>query len=417
MFKYRELLLFDPNFIIKLLHINVNNNYFEFATLIFHQISGTAMGAAFSPTIANIFLSVIIRRFLETQNHTPLLLTRYIDDIFMVWTHDTDSLNVFLQQLNKFHPSLSFTHQYSPDSVDFLDLTIFRDSNTNRLQTKTFQKSQNLYQYLHFDSYHPKSVFKALIIGECTRYVRTNSLEINYQHMVQYFKQRLIQRNYPKKLVDSTTCLVKYTHRERYLAQEKSARHPLPIRPVFKCIPPPQFSQLKEIILNSYSKLQSTVSPPRFVALKHTTLRQALVKAKIVPTDEQLIDIALSFNLDQHPRTSQDNQTITPLPILKDTQPMIQACNNSKCATCKYHLTAHSTFICSKTKMSYPIRHHFSCKSRNIIYLITCTKCKKQYVGLTTQQLNTRINHHRTNIRNKKDIYIYVTTSTSQTTQ
>ena len=53
----RHLLLFDPNLIIRLLHINVNHNYFEFATLIFQQITGTAMGTAFSPTIANIFMS------------------------------------------------------------------------------------------------------------------------------------------------------------------------------------------------------------------------------------------------------------------------------------------------------------------------------------------------------------------------
>ena len=54
----------------------------------------------------------------------------------------------------------------------------------------------------------------------------------------------------------------------------------------------------------------------------------------------------------------------------------------------------------------YNIRHQFTCTSTNIIYLITCNKCKKQYVGHTTNQLNTRINHHRSNILNKKSIYI-----------
>ena len=82
----RHLLLLDPNLIIQLLHINVNYNYFEFATLIFQQITGTAMGAAFSPTIANIFMSVVLRRFLRTQLHHPLLLKRYIDDILIIWT-------------------------------------------------------------------------------------------------------------------------------------------------------------------------------------------------------------------------------------------------------------------------------------------------------------------------------------------
>lgn len=52
-----ELILFDPNLVIKLLNINISYNYFDFAGLTFQQIRGTAMGAAFSPTIANIFLS------------------------------------------------------------------------------------------------------------------------------------------------------------------------------------------------------------------------------------------------------------------------------------------------------------------------------------------------------------------------
>lgn len=57
---------------------NINHNYFEFATLAFQQIHGTAMGAA---TINNIFMSVTLHRFLRTHQHKPLLLKRYIDDI------------------------------------------------------------------------------------------------------------------------------------------------------------------------------------------------------------------------------------------------------------------------------------------------------------------------------------------------
>ena len=41
----------QPNLIIQLLHINVNNNYFEFASLIFQQIKGTAVGAQLSPQL------------------------------------------------------------------------------------------------------------------------------------------------------------------------------------------------------------------------------------------------------------------------------------------------------------------------------------------------------------------------------
>ena len=55
------------------------------------------MGATFSPTIANIFMSTILRDFLQTQQIQPLLITWYIDDIFMIWTDSTDNLTTFKQ--------------------------------------------------------------------------------------------------------------------------------------------------------------------------------------------------------------------------------------------------------------------------------------------------------------------------------
>ena len=48
------------------IHININQYYFEFAENIFQQTQGTAMEAAFSPTIANIFMSIFFRNFHTT---------------------------------------------------------------------------------------------------------------------------------------------------------------------------------------------------------------------------------------------------------------------------------------------------------------------------------------------------------------
>ena len=123
MLERRYLILADTNLIIKLLHANINFNYFQFATLCFQQIRGTAMGTCFSPTIANIFMSVIIRKFLKTQPVQPLLLRRYIDDVLIIWPHK-ENLNQFLTELNDHHPNLKFTHCVSESTVNFLDLTI-----------------------------------------------------------------------------------------------------------------------------------------------------------------------------------------------------------------------------------------------------------------------------------------------------
>lgn len=92
--------------------LNNKATSFSFATYIFQQMTETAMGAAFSPTIANIdiFMPVFIRKILGTQ---PLLLKHYIDDIFLIWTRTQDRSN-FLWDLNYFHPSTLHTslHKY-----------------------------------------------------------------------------------------------------------------------------------------------------------------------------------------------------------------------------------------------------------------------------------------------------------------
>ena len=52
----------------------------------------------------------------------PWLWWRYIDDIFLVWEHGEESLIEFIWYLNEFHPSIKFTHKYSRESIEFLDV-------------------------------------------------------------------------------------------------------------------------------------------------------------------------------------------------------------------------------------------------------------------------------------------------------
>ena len=236
MFEHRHLILFDPNLIIRLLHLNVNHNFFNFADLTFQQIKGTAMGAAFSPSVANIYMSVSLRRFLRTQPKKPQLLVRYIDDVFLLWPHSLDELKSFLKDLNNFNAAIHYTYEYSPSSANFLDLTIYKGPSfhyTNTLDTKTYQKPQNLYQYTHFTSNHQKSTFKALITGELIRYTRTNTSENDFLAMKQLFKHRLLARGYPQKFIDSTAATVSYTDRQRHL---QTAAKPAPriYPPMFK---------------------------------------------------------------------------------------------------------------------------------------------------------------------------------------
>ena len=390
MFSKAKLLLFDPNLIIKLLHININSNYFEFGSLVFRQVQGTAMGASFSPTISNIFLSTILR-FLQTQMYEPKILKRYIDDIFLIWTDCPESLKQFLNSLNTFHHSLKFTWTQSQTAVDYLDTTIYKGplfQITNLLDIKTYRKPKNLYQYLFYTSSHPQSVFNALIKGECVRYVRTNYFVETYTAATQLFKQRLLKREYPRDFIEKTINLVAYSQRQRYLKNKAPKLYSTP-RPLFKCIAPLQFSALKCIILERYHCIQRLAPGPRFVSLKCKTLGQELIRARIHPTDEQFLDLVTLVNNDITVHTAAGK-----MPPLRKHIVHTVKCNRLQCTTCT-HL---DYFQSTSTKKTYPIHQSYTCTSTNIIYLITCTKCRKQYVGQTTTSLRERINRHRSSI-------------------
>ena len=277
---HKHLLLFDPNLIIQLLQTNINYNYFTFDNLTFQQIKGTAMGAPFSPTVANIFMSVILRDFLQTQHKQPLLITQYIDDIFMIWTDSADTLDSFLHDLNSFHTNIQFTHKQSPSTIDFLDLTIYKGFPfhvTNILDTKTLQKQLNLYQYLHYTSFHPKNIFKAIIKGECIRYIRTNTMYDTYEATIHTFKKRLRKRNYPNAFINKTIATVKYSNRSTYLQRMQPQGHTC-TPPLYKSLPPPQYNLLKQLVLQEYGTLH--FMSPRFIALKHPTLQSVLVRSR-----------------------------------------------------------------------------------------------------------------------------------------
>ena len=70
---------------------------------------GTAMGTRMAPSYANIFTGKLERDLLQQTRQKPTIWWRYIDDIFAFWPHGEESLQVFLTELNSFHPMIKFT--------------------------------------------------------------------------------------------------------------------------------------------------------------------------------------------------------------------------------------------------------------------------------------------------------------------
>ncbi len=68
-------------------------------------------------------------------------------------------------------------------------------------------------------------------------------------------------------------------------------------------------------------------------------------------------------------------------------------CNNKKCKFCLL-LDKSGQIVSSYTQREYNCKRNVTCKSGNLIYCITCTKCSKQCVGQTGDTLHKRFGAH-----------------------
>ena len=84
-------------------------------------------------------------------------------------------------------------------------------------------------------------------------------------------------------------------------------------------------------------------------------------------------------------------------------------CGGSRCKTWK-HLVVGNSFASNVTCKSYNIscpRGSISCRTKNVIYVISCRKCGVQYVGETSQTLRARFNNHRNRLKQLCGLYLY----------
>ena len=71
-------------------------------------------------------------------------------------------------------------------------------------------------------------------------------------------------------------------------------------------------------------------------------------------------------------------------------------CGKPRCKTCDH---IHQGDTITKQQETYLIRGSFTCQSKNLVYLLTCSICNKHYVGETEQTLNRRCRGHESNMR------------------
>ena len=329
------------------------------------------MGTRMAPSYANIFMAKLETELLQSVSKRPMVWWRYIDDVFAIWPHDEESLQVFLNELNLFHSTIKFTAEWSRESVTFLDTRVIREG--NRLITDLYTKPTDTHQYLHRHSCHPPHCKTSIAYSQALRIRRICSKESDYERRVGELKTYLVARGYNEAEV--TRQIGKATEQKRedlLIPRIKNKEQVTPLVVTFHPDLPPLTRILRnnQCVINTSPRLRGALPEPPLVAYRRPpNLRNFLVRAAY----------------GQKRATHEGNSR----------------CNQPRCKTCA-HIRTGTTLRSTTTGERFRVKATANCLTRNVVYVLECTKCSIQYVGETENALRVRLTGHRSDIRHRR---------------
>merc|ERR1712055_103446 len=109
-------------------------------------------------------------------------MVRYVDDIMVVWPHDIELFQPFLDGLNQLVPSINFSTEWGNKednsniaTLPFLDVLIHRSPMGATFSV--YRKPSHCHMYIHYFSHHSPSVKKGVLSGLYLRALRISSPE------------------------------------------------------------------------------------------------------------------------------------------------------------------------------------------------------------------------------------------------
>ena len=351
-----------------------------------------AMGSRAAPAYANTFLGNLENKFLNNETLKPIYYKRFIDDIFMIFPHSPEHLNTFINNMNQIHPSMKFTFEYSREKITYLDTDVHvNQSLPSKLFVTTHIKSTNKQAYTHATSFHPPGTGKGIAVGEAIRYARTNTFQSDFDNSITQHIRQMNVRGYTSEYITTAIQAVKHNYRHRTHLPKVNKR------PVFVTRFSTSASKVIKTIRHNWHYIREDPTVGKFFPhypimafKKNANLKRILVRARIKPDDlTHMGDIQLQLA----------HQPITDLPIADLMHPpknKISFCPIQRCFLHKY-LSKSLRITSTTTNRSFRVRGQFTCNTKNVIYLIQCKNCRKQYVGQTSTCIRHRISQHVNN--------------------
>ena len=189
------------------------------------------MGTLCAPAFANVclgfreqFVSSIVQTA-ERLKDGLIFYVRYIDDIFIIFKGTRTALQSCLDDISsKLQPfKIGWEVNSCAQPKAFLDVEFFFEQGFGPvgIQSRVFRKRMNQHQYIPWSSAHPKTVKKAFIKAELTRFMVISSTKELFEERVQEFMNALGRRGYPSTILQIWKKQVQYEDRLYSLSKRK----------------------------------------------------------------------------------------------------------------------------------------------------------------------------------------------------
>ncbi|XP_074924975.1 uncharacterized protein LOC142047212 [Chelonoidis abingdonii] len=327
------------------------------------------MDTHMAPQYANIFMADLEQRFLSSRPLTPLLYLRYIDDIFIIWTHGKETLEKFHHDFNSFHPTINLSLDQSTWEVHFLDTTV--QISDGHINTTLYRKPTDRYAYLHASSFHPGHITRSIVYSQALRYNRICSNPSDRDQHLQNLHQAFSKLQYPHEEIRKQINRARRVPRSLLLQDKpKKETNRTPLAITYS----PQLKPLQRIIRDLQPILDND-----------PTLSQVLGGRPIL-AHRQPANLKRILTSNCTPYHSNSSSGTNP-------------CNKPRCQLCPHIYTSDT--ITGSNQISHTITGSFTCTSTNVTYAIICQQCPSaMYISQTGQSLWKRINEHKSDIRN-----------------
>ena len=106
-----------------------------------------------APLYSILFISELEEEIIKESEYKPYLPWKYVDDIIFLCENE---LKFFIDKINKVHPTIKFTAEWSKTSVNFLDVCISYIEELT--ETDLYAKPTDSHKYLQSNCLQSNSV-------------------------------------------------------------------------------------------------------------------------------------------------------------------------------------------------------------------------------------------------------------------